>query len=108
MNRSRSRYSTPRVSRWMALRYAGTCHVCGSRVAAGQTGYYDQTTRDITCSAMTCAQVDGLTRDEWHGSPTTGAWLPVLSDRRIGAPATTWKQRYGRCEDAPCCGCCDA
>lgn len=21
--------------------------------------------------------------------------------------SVNWKERYGRCEDAPCCGCCD-
>jgi hypothetical protein len=69
----------------MSLRYAGTCHVCGGAVAAGETAFYDQSTRRITCSTMACADADGLTRDGWVGSPASGHWAPALSDRRIGS-----------------------
>ncbi len=106
-------------SRWMELRYAGTCKVCGAAIAAGARGYWDQAAKTVTCARIDCADADGLTRNE----PLTGPWdrrtdTRVLADRRIGdaAPsvitvrfnsgAVMTRNARGRCEDAPCCGCC--
>jgi hypothetical protein len=106
-------------SRWMGLRYAGTCKVCGAAIAAGARGYWDASAKTVTCDRLDCADADGLTRNE----PLTGPWdkrtdTRVLADRRIGdaAPsvittrfnsgAVVYQNARGRCEDAPCCGCC--
>ena len=78
------RVTGSRGSRWMALRYAGTCKVCGTRVPAGTTAYYDSAARSITCAELACAESDGLTRDEWHGSPTSGGWAPARAASRVG------------------------
>jgi hypothetical protein len=56
----------------------------------------------------------------WHGSPVSGQWiggcedaqdLPVYEARRPAAACTAtgarMTARRGKCEDAPCCGCCD-
>lgn len=32
--------------------------------------------------------------------------LGVVIDTRPERPLRSYKQTYGRCEDAPCCGCC--
>jgi hypothetical protein len=105
-------------SRWMPLRYAGTCKVCQRTVPAGETAFYDAGARTVTCHAIECAKADGLTRSEWVGSPVSGSWVDTLAASRIGeaAPdadpfARTRSRGYygrdaGRCEDAPCCGCC--
>ena len=107
-------------SRWMDLRYAGTCKVCGARVAAGQRGYWDAGARTVTCHALACCEADGLTKQElvWDGT-ASGQRVTVRSERRIGAAApsvivtrfnsgaTMSVNARGRCEDAPCCGCCD-
>lgn len=107
-------------SRWMNLRYAGECKVCGSRIAAGETAYWDASARTVTCESLDCCEADGLTTVK----PLTGPWdkrtdLRERRDRRIGAAApsvvvtrfnsgaTTYRNARGRCEDAPCCGCCD-
>jgi hypothetical protein len=62
----------------MTNRFAGKCADCGGRVAA-QSG------------VLTGSQRKG--------------WSVRHADGECGAEQT-WKQRYGRCEDAPCCGCC--
>jgi hypothetical protein len=113
---NRYRRSGSAGSRWMQLRYAGTCKVCGKPIARGETAYWDASTRTATCYDLSCAEADGLTTRECHGP---AGWVTERLSQRIGAPApsivTTWfnsgastyRNARGRCEDAPCCGCCD-
>lgn len=102
----------------MALRYAGRCKVCGSSVAAGDRGFYDADAKTVTCERIECAKADGLTTVK-HPTGPWDKWEShdVLAESRIGAPAPadpfakTRSRGYygrdaGRCEDAPCCGCC--
>ena len=105
-------------SRWMDFRYAGTCKVCGAQLPAGSRAYWDAGARTVTCSALSCCEADGLTTQQWSGSPVSGQFVAVRTDRRVGlaAPsvvvtrfnsgATMSRNARGRCEDAPCCGCC--
>jgi hypothetical protein len=110
----------------MSLRYAGTCKVCGSSLAAGTLAFWDAGTRTVTCDAIDCAAADGLTTNK----PLTGPWdtrtdTRVLADHRIGSAApvghvapkrfiatrfnsgaVVYQNVRGRCLDAPCCGCC--
>jgi hypothetical protein len=110
----------------MSLRYPGVCKVCGSSLAAGALAFSDAGARTVTCDAIDCAAADGLTTNK----PLTGPWdkrtdTRVRADRRIGeaAPVTHVAPKRvhairlnsgavlsvnarGRCEDAPCCGCC--
>jgi hypothetical protein len=112
------RSSSGAGSRWMNLRFAAPCKVCGSPVPAGGRGFWDAAARAVTCSAIDCAKADGLTTQQWQGSPVRGQYVTVLSSRRIGdvAPSDPFSKTRsrgyfgrdaGRCEDAPCCGCCD-
>ena len=39
-------------SRWMDLRYAGTCKVCGAQLPAGSRAYWDAGARTVTCSSV--------------------------------------------------------
>jgi hypothetical protein len=75
-------------SRWMNLKYAGTCKVCGSAVAAGDYAFYDAAARTITCDTMACCEADGLHTQEWSGSPVSGRYVTVRAARRIGSPYT--------------------
>jgi hypothetical protein len=110
----------------MTLRYPGTCKVCGSSLPAGTSAFWDAGARTVTCDAIDCAERDGLTTNR----PLTGPWdkradIRELADHRIGtaapvahvAPkrvittrfnsgAVVYQNARGRCEDAPCCGCC--
>ncbi len=109
----------PGKSRWMDLHYAGTCKVCGSAVPAGTLAFYDAAAKTVTCHSIECADKDGLTTE----SPLTGPWdkrtdTRVFTDHRIGQSAprsitvrfnsgeSMSVNSRGRCEDAPCCGCC--
>jgi hypothetical protein len=116
------RSSSSSRSRWMDLRYAGACKVCGGHLPAGTRAYWDAAARTVTCTAIECVDADGLTTVE----PLTGPWdkrtdTRVLAASRVGAaapaPARVHTVRLnsgavlsvnarGRCEDAPCCGCC--
>jgi hypothetical protein len=60
-------------------RYAGTCKTCRGAIAQGE-------------------QIQGLKggRRGYEHTDCTGATREL-----------TYKERHGRCEDAPCCGCCD-
>jgi hypothetical protein len=125
---SRYRRTGSAGSRWMQLRYAGVCKVCGQPLPAGTNAYWDASARTVTCSAIACAQADGLTEvtERWAGNPDGKV---TLRPYRVGSPApvnplaenvggkrvivtcfnsgaTTYRNARGRCEDAPCCGCC--
>lgn len=120
---SRRRYSgAPRPGRWMDLRYPGNCHGCDKPLAKGDRAFYDPRDRLICCTDIECADKFGLTREVWHGAPTSGRYVKTLSETRLlglSAPArqrviattfssgdTVYQNANGRCEDAPCCGCC--
>jgi hypothetical protein len=116
----------------MTLRYPGICKVCGRDLPAGSFAFWDAAAKVTTCEAIECASKDGLTEtrcptgpwDKWEAHevirdhPVAGSW-------RIGAPAPVAHVKparvntivlnsgavltvnaNGRCEDAPCCGCC--
>ena len=96
-------------SRWMSLRYAGTCKVCGSSLAAGALAFWDAGARTVTCERIDCAAADGLTTNE----PLSGPWdkrtdTRVLADHRIGSAAPVRTSRPSGCTRsdstvAPCC-----
>jgi hypothetical protein len=106
-------------SRWMNLRYAGVCKVCGDAIAKGALAYWDQGARTVTCEAIDCARADGLTEraQRWAGNPDgvetlrafrVGAAAPAnrVTVTRFNSGAVVYQNARGRCEDAPCCGCC--
>lgn len=112
------RSSAPR-SRWMELKYAGTCKVCGTTIAKGALAYWDGAAKTVTCHGIECCDKDGLTTE----NPLTGPWdtrtdIRERTETRHGRPAATvvattfnsgatvYQNSRGRCEDAPCCGCC--
>src|SRR5262245_24706770 len=69
-NYSRGRRTGSGGSRWMALRYAGTCKVCERHIPAGESAYWDAEHRTVTCRAEACCEADGLGQYEpsWDGS----------------------------------------
>ena len=70
--------------RWMDLRYAGTCKVCGARIGKGERGYWHAGARTVTCSALSCCEADGLTTQQWSGSPVSGQFVVSRSEHRVG------------------------
>jgi len=79
----RRRSYAPRPARWIDLKYAGRCHICGRELRAGTRAFYDPADKSVTCTDMACAETAGLTRQEWHGSPVSGRYVRVLSERRL-------------------------
>jgi hypothetical protein len=66
------------MTKTMTARYRGTCRSCAGTIHPGE-------------------MINHAGRGRSYHVACTGG-----IDRE-----PTWKQRYGRCEDAPCCGCCD-
>lgn len=71
----------------MVNRYPGSCAMCGARVPA---------------KGGTLRRVEGVWRPV-HLACEKGE--AAVIEIRIGSEAFT-RNRAGRCEDAPCCGCC--
>jgi hypothetical protein len=69
-------------------RYAGTCAVCSTRVAA-RAGTLRRVGAAWTVAHLACAS----------GSPQ-------VYEVRTSSGWTGTRNVRGRCEDAPCCGCC--
>ena len=94
--------------------------MCKKQVPAGERAFYDAEAKTVTCWELECCVADGLTEQVWSGSPVDGAFVPSRTEKRVGSPApvdddpfakTRSRGYYGRdarrCEDAPCCGCCE-
>ncbi len=80
----------------MTARYAGACNNCPHAVKAGETIRYAG--RGLVSHAECgdpAAPAEGTVR---------AATAPYRGRR--SAPPRGYTRGYGRCEDAPCCGCC--
>ena len=90
----------PRI---ITLKYPGTCRACGARLPKGTRAEWlgRGHVECIDCSGDSCSDCDGEGklfggRDRDRGSVYT----------RFSSGAEIYTNRNGRCEDAPCCGCC--
>ena len=73
----------------MVNRYPGRCVVCGGRVPAlGGVGRREG--RRFVLRHLACAK----------------SGRPEVVTFRFSSGATATQNARGRCEDAPCCGCC--
>ena len=110
------RPSAPRDGRIeRANKYVGPCHYCGTEVAAGNGQLFGAAGEwKVVHLAM-----------RWAGSPVSGQYVggcPGEAQRQNAAGnfgtqdgpapeaprmARVTVPRRGKCEDAPCCGCCD-
>lgn len=96
--------------RTMHAKYPGTCAACGQAIKRGDSiAFYGRGHAEHS----TCAEEDPVGEDEAAGfEPGT-----LASDRRLAKQGLTvvrlssghsyTQNSRGRCEDAPCCGCCD-
>ena len=72
-------------------KFAGTCAACGERFPAGTPIDYDRRApRGRKARHVDCASPDA----------------PSVSYEVRTSGGTFYQNRGGRCEDAPCCGCC--
>lgn len=94
-----------------ANRYPGECGECGETVAAGAGLAVSPPRRGMRWSVVHTACLP--TESRWVGSPISGRWVdtPVAPTHRVittrfSSGAVVTRNARGRCEDAPCCGCC--
>jgi len=97
----------------MLSKFPGTCRDCGARVPRGAEIIYHGRGSGITCAA--CASGNG---PEEYDEDERARLEPgtLASDRRLARQGLTvvrfssgesmTRNSRGRCEDAPCCGCC--
>jgi hypothetical protein len=77
--------STELATRTMTARYPGKCSATGAAIQSGDTIEYDRRTRQSRLVAKAQHYVSDVIQ-------TSGG--------------TFYRNKAGRCEDAPCCGCC--
>lgn len=89
----------------MTARFASTCAATGAQIAAGDTIEYDRATKRATL----VKKADG---SEPQPAAPHGRYMRQRLGRygshhaRFSSGAEAYVNKRGRCEDAPCCGCC--
>lgn len=88
----------------MTARFASKCAATGAQIAAGDTIDYDRTTKRATL----VKKADGSQPQpaEPHGRYMRGRMRHGSNYARFSSGAEVYQNKRGRCEDAPCCGCC--
>lgn len=71
----------------MTARYNGRCASCNQRIGRGETIVYDRSRRSAYHPACHASGVD----------------YTIFASGEV-----SYRNRNGRCEDAPCCDCCSA
>jgi hypothetical protein len=82
----------------MESRFSGTCGACSVRFPRGTLIDYDRSgPRGRKASHADCDAPASSHREHAEANP-------IIEIITSGGSFT--QRRYGRCEDAPCCGCC--
>ncbi len=84
----------------MTARYAGKCSATGARIRPGDTIDYDRRTRTARLVTEPASETDS----DYLARRTRSEGL-VSHVFNIGGNEY-YRNKRGRCEDAPCCGCC--
>lgn len=82
----------------MPNRYPGSCFSCGQGVARGGGVAFKSGGRWLVACQAHKANAAGT--DRYRRGQTTSTYA------RFSSGAEVFMNRNGRCEDAPCCGCC--
>lgn len=100
------------AGRIMQSKFPGNCRDCDARIMRGETISYHGRGNGVSC-----AQCIGQDRNEQDEDESAGFEPGTLaSDRslarrgltvvRFSSGGSFTRSSRGRCEDAPCCGCC--
>jgi len=116
----------------MTARYSGTCKRTGSRITPGDIIDFDRRTRSTVLvmranpsggdapadypddGASLAASIDPeLAQSDPDAAAAAGRYLRAslargVSDVWLSGGREYYRNRRGLCEDAPCCGCCNA
>lgn len=79
-------------TRTMLARYSSACAKTGEPIRPGDTIEYNPTTRKATLVS--------------RGTSSPGPEGRYISNVFRTSGGTFYRNKNGRCEDAPCCGCC--
>lgn len=94
----------------MIAKYAGKCATCGEAIARGDTiNFYGRGRAEhYNCESPHTAQDEDIAAGLEPGTLANDRKLAKagLSVTRFSSGAVTTQNSRGRCEDAPCCGCC--
>lgn len=92
----------------LRAKYAGTCRRCGDSFPPGTKIRYGRGRAyhlAADCPAGRTAGEPGRQADRADCDTTPGA-TSAVSDVFVIGGAEYYRNKRGRCEDAPCCGCC--
>lgn len=84
----------------MPAKFSGTCSRTGQRIQRGQMIVYD--TQSRTASLLSFEGFEG--RHNATGDYIRPDYVSDIFD--FGSGRQYYRNKAGRCEDAPCCGCC--
>lgn len=88
----------------MTARYAGRCIGCGGEILPGMTIRHEGRKRSFHAEAADCGIDDYSNINPVTGDRMSNSASVVVTEFSSGARVT--RNSNGRCEDAPCCGCC--
>lgn len=91
----------------MNAKYAGKCGECGKRFPKGALIDYDRNApRGLKAFHADCNDPSAGESDAPFGDYGSADWnaRPTIEIRT--SSGTYYQRAGGRCEDAPCCGCC--
>ena len=91
----------------MVNRYAGDCSVCGTHVGSG-AGECHRVGRKWMVRCVECVAIADVPLDEDEDLARQTRRMPKTTGfyARTNTGAEIYRNARGRCEDAPCCGCC--
>lgn len=92
----------------MTARYPGTCAATGAKFNKGDTIDYDRATKRATLVKAVVPAGGGLKRSRRNTDLAIERGQGrYISDVFRTSGGEFYRNKKGRCEDAPCCGCCN-
>ncbi len=85
--------------KWMPLRYAGKCKVCGDLVGADVVAFYDSANKTITCSNSECCKKDGLWDEVKAIATPTRVGPPAPIPPKVGRPTKYAPKKFTKGAD---------
>lgn len=109
--------NTEYTMKTMLSKYPGTCRACGESINRGEQIAWSKATGAMHLECFHGEQDDA---QEYGDDESEDSWPPsratLESDRRVARQGLSvirfssgrvmTQNSHGRCEDAPCCGCC--
>jgi hypothetical protein len=91
----------------MNSKYAGKCGECGQRFPAGTLIDYDRNApKGLKAFHADCNDASAGTAEAPYGEFGSTEWNNRPTHEIRTSEGTYYQRAGGRCEDAPCCGCC--